>query len=284
MYFLVLLIMLIPLGLEKEYKIITYIKIFISSLICFYYMNSMNDTYMTLLLSLLSFMVIIYLVYKLVKEELTSKNDTSLYNLAHEVKNPLAVCKGYLDMIDINNKEKLEKYLPIIKKEMNRSLSIMNDFLCIKKITLNKELMDFSLLLDDVVETLDLSFRESNVKINSPKVDNELIIDGDYDKLKQVLINIIKNSYEADAKNIDINIKKNSSYLKVIIKDDGKGITKNDLKRIGELFYTTKLAGTGIGVGLSKRILEMHDGNLSYDSLINKGTTATIILPLKYVF
>ena len=284
MYFLVLLIMLIPLGWEKEYKIITYIKIFISSLICFYYMNSMNDTYITLLLSLLSFMVIIYLVYKLVKEELTSKSDTSMYNLAHEVKNPLAVCKGYLDMIDINDKEKLEKYLPIIKKEMNRSLSIMNDFLCIKKITLNKELMDFSLLLDDVVETLNLSYKESNVRINSPKVDNELIIDGDYDKLKQVLVNIIKNSYEADAKNIDINIKKNSSYLKVIIKDDGKGITKNDLKKIGELFYTTKLAGTGIGVGLSKRILELHDGNLSYDSLVNKGTTATIILPLKYVF
>ena len=106
----------------------------------------------------------------------------------------------------------------------------------------------------------------------------------DYDKLKQVLMNLIKNSYEAECKNIKINIKTNDEYLKVEVIDDGKGISKEDLKRIGEIFYTTKVSGTGIGVSMSKEIIKLHNGKLYYDSVLNKRTTATIVLPIKYIF
>ena len=63
-----------------------------------------------------------------------------------------------------------------------------------------------------------------------------------------------------------------------------KESSENDLKRVGEVFYTTKATGTGIGVSLSKEIIRLHDGKLLYDSILNKGTTATLILPLEYVF
>lgn len=221
------------------------------------------------------------LVYYLIKNN-KKDSDNSLYQIAHEVKNPIAVCKGYLDMLDPNNQEKVNKYIPIVRKEMNRALTIMDEYLDLKRINLNKEIMDFSLLLEDVNETMDFALNDINLSI--PNIDKELLVDGDYNKLKQVLINLIKNSYEANAKNIKIDIKNTHRLLKVSIIDDGIGISPNNLKKVGDIFYTTKTMGTGIGVSMSKEIIKKHDGNLIYNSTINKGTTATITIPLKYIF
>ena len=284
MYFFICIILLLCVVPVKN-KVINYFKLFICSFICFYYLEVNSMSLIPLIISLLSFINIVYLLYQILKIEIISNDDNNIvFNLAHEVKNPLAVCKGYLSMIDTNDKDKLERYLPIIKNEIDRSLNIMDDFLKLKKISLNKDLMDLSILINDVRETTNILLKNNNVNINMPDIDKELIIDGDYDKLKQVFINLIKNAYEADAKNITIDIKKNSNYLKIKIIDDGCGISKMDLKKIGNVFYTTKVAGTGIGVSLSKEIVKLHDGELSYDSVINKGTTATMILPFKYIF
>ena len=284
MYFFICIILLLCVVPVKN-KVINYFKLFICSFICFYYLEVNSMSLISLIISLLSFINIVYLLYQILKIEIISNDDNNIvFNLAHEVKNPLAVCKGYLSMIDTNDKDKLERYLPIIKNEIDRSLNIMDDFLKLKKISLNKDLMDLSILINDVRETTNILLKNNNVNINMPDIDKELIIDGDYDKLKQVFINLIKNAYEADAKNITIDIKKNSNYLKIKIIDDGCGISKMDLKKIGNVFYTTKVAGTGIGVSLSKEIVKLHDGELSYDSVINKGTTATMILPFKYIF
>ena len=248
--------------------------LFIVSIIHFYFINN-------LLIQLLSFIIIIYLIYKIINDNKEENNGDSIYNLAHEVKNPLCVCKGYLDMINSNN---LDKYLPIIKSEMNRSLTIMDEFLDLKRIKLDKDLMDFTLLLDDIKETTKLVLKNNNVKLELNNSLDEVIIDGDYDKLKQVLMNLIKNSYEAVCSNIKIDLKTNKEYLKLKIIDDGKGISKEDLKKIGTPLYTTKVTGTGLGVSLSKEIIKLHEGEIKYDSTINKGTKVTIILPIKYIF
>lgn len=288
MYFLfiiILVLIIIPSNIERKYPIVLYFKMLIISIIYFYSLSLINKSILYLLLTLIAFTTITILIYRLVYNSFDIKEeDNNLFNLAHEVKNPIAVCKGYLDMLDVNDKDKIKRYLPIIKNEMKRSLTIMDEFLDLKRINLNKDLMDFSLLLDDIKETTEIILKENHVNLNISNIDKELIINGDYDKLKQVLINLIKNSYEAEAKNIKLDIKINNNYLKIKVKDDGKGIAKDDLKRIGEVFYTTKVAGTGVGVSMAKEIVRLHDGNLSYESIINKGTTATIILPIKYIF
>ena len=262
-----------------------YFLLFVCSFICFCFLETVSNSIIGLLITLISFISIIYIIYKILKLEVNNnKDDSTIFNLAHEVKNPLSVCKGYLDMLDINDKEKLERYIPIIKSEMNRSLDIMDEFLNLKRIKVDKDLLDLSLLLLDVKRTISLVLKDNNVNVNIPNIDKELIINGDYDKLKQVFINLIKNSYEADARNINIDIKKNNNYLKIKVIDDGIGISKTDLKKIGNIFYTTKVCGTGIGVSLSKEIIRLHDGDLSYNSVLNKGTEATMILPFKYIF
>ena len=227
----------------------------------------------------------IQLIYKIVYREISNKEeDNTLFNLAHEVKNPLSVCKGYLDMID--NYKKLEKYLPIIKSEMNRSIRIMDEFLDLKRLNINKDLMDISLLLNDIKETTNIMLKENKVNLKIPKLDKELIIDGDYDKLKQVFMNLIKNSYEAEAKNIKIDVKTNNNYLKIKIIDDGIGISKSDLNKVGKVFYTTKVTGTGVGVSMAKEIVRLHDGSLSYESNITCVFLywSINILPFKWIF
>ena len=268
-------------NFDGKYHNIIYFKLFLVSFILFYYARSSNFI-LSVFFTLTSLILLIYLIYRYFVYSKISENNNILFQVAHEVKNPIAVCKGYLDMLDINNKDKVERYIPVVKKEMNRALSIMDEFLSTKRITLNKDLMDFSLLLDDIKETMSLVL-DKNINLIIPSLDEELILDGDYDKLKQVVVNLIKNSYEAGAKNIKLVVKIKKNRLKLEIIDDGIGISKNDLERIGNIFYTTKVMGTGMGVAISKEILKLHSGELSYSSILNKGTIASVLLPLEYV-
>ena len=114
---------------------------------------------------------------------------------------------------------------------------------------------------------------------------DEIYIEGDYDRLKQVLINLIKNSIESIKKDDIglIKLKINYTFKKVciILEDNGIGMNKETLKRIGEPFYTTKKNGTGLGVKLSKEIVELHNGKIIYESKLGKGTMVKIFLPIK---
>ena len=268
-------------NLDSKYHSILYFKLFLVSFILFYYARS-NNFLLSVSFSLISLVLMVYLIYRYLVYSKVSENNNILFQVAHEVKNPIAVCKGYLDMLDVNNKDKVEKYIPVVKKEMNRALSIMDEFLDVKRINLDKDLLDFSLLLDDVKETMSLVL-DKNINLIIPRLDEELILVGDYDKLKQVIINLIKNSYEANAKNIKLVVKINKNKLKLEVIDDGIGISKNDIDKVGNIFYTTKVMGTGIGVAMSREILKLHDGTLNYNSCLNKGTIASVLLPLEYV-
>ena len=107
----------------------------------------------------------------------------------------------------------------------------------------------------------------------------------DYLKIKQVLINILKNSIEARKKDqnmkLEIRVSIDNNYLNMEIIDNGIGMNKETLSKISEIFYTTKQNGTGLGVGLSKEIIKLHNGSLKYKSKLGIGTTVMIKLPVK---
>ena len=111
--------------------------------------------------------------------------------------------------------------------------------------------------------------------------DDELYINGDYGRLTQVLINIIKNSIEAISNKgkiiVKTSLEKNNIIIKVI--DDGEGISKEKIDKIKEPFYSTKQNGSGLGVSLSQEIIKKHNGKISYDSIKDIGTTVTISIP-----
>lgn len=210
---------------------------------------------------------------------------TSLFKITHEIKNPIAVCKGYLDMFDTSNPEHSIRYIPILKEEVERVLLILQDFLSLTKANIVKESMDIYMLLDDIVDDFKAILKNKNILLNVDIPDDELYIEGDYNKLKQVFINILKNSVEAiEEKNVDglIKIKTNIINDKLIINisDNGIGMTDEILEKINEPFFTTKAGGTGLGTSLSYEIIKAHNGEIKYSSKKNNGTNVKITLNL----
>ncbi|MBP3766133.1 MAG: HAMP domain-containing histidine kinase [Bacilli bacterium] len=205
----------------------------------------------------------------------------SLFKITHEIKNPIAVCKGYLDMFDINNTDHFKKYIPIIKSEINRVLTLLEDFLSISKIKIEKDEMDICYLIEDTINCFKPILKNKKIKIEANNIDDEIYIVADYNRLKQTLVNIIKNSVEAIKNDglIKIDLKKNKNRISIIIEDNGDGMDSCEIDKIKEAFYTTKEKGTGLGIYLSNEIIKAHQGELNYSSIKNIGTKTIITLP-----
>ena len=208
----------------------------------------------------------------------------SLFKVTHEIKNPIAVCKGYLDMLDPNDQKKCIKYIPIVKSEINRTLVLMDDFLDYTKIKIEKEELDLVMLLEELDSALKPLFHERNIiGINNIPYE-ELYMEADYNRLKQVFINIFKNAVEAKDDNkekstIEVNVKDLGKEVSIKVRDNGKGMSKEELDKVGQMFFTTKKKGSGLGTCLSKEIIKLHDGNITYSSKKNEWTEVSITLP-----
>ncbi len=204
----------------------------------------------------------------------------SLFKITHEIKNPVAVCKAYLDMFDVENPEHAKKYVPIMKEEIERLLLLLQDFLLVNKANMKYEVMDVNMLLEDVSKKIKPLMDENHIQFLVDTIDDELLINGDYNRLNQVMVNILKNSVEANAKKITLKTHLTSKVLEVYVTDNGEGISQEVLKRMREPFYTTKPRGTGLGVSLSNEIIDAHSGKMEYSSKIGTGTSVKITLPL----
>jgi len=259
-----------------------------------------NDGGVERIISLIFFGIIIYLItffclymfkladgitklYEMVGNmEKENKLRDSLFKLTHEIKNPIAVCKGYLDMLDLDNRDKSNRYISIIKSEIDRSLNVMNDFMDYSKIKVNKEIFDMTLLLDDIYESFKLLLVNKKIEFNYENEYEDLYVWGDFDRLKQVFVNIIKNSIESigDSGIITIRVKTVSKQVVVTVSDNGCGMSDEDLSNIKQMFYSTKKNGTGLGVALSNEIVLAHNGELNYSSVKDNGTICSVSLPI----
>jgi len=206
----------------------------------------------------------------------------SLFKITHEVKNPLAVCRGYLDMLDSQKRKEYHKYVPIISNEINRTLNLMDDFLDYTKVKVAKEDTDLYLLLDEIKDEIKPLLKNNNIEAKFNIPDDELYMDLDYNRIKQVFINIFKNSIEAkkDSMEITLSVFSKDDLVTIKVSDNGIGMDKDTLERIGENFFTTKRNGTGLGVSLSKEIISLHSGKMYYKSVKGKGTDVYIELPI----
>lgn len=278
--------------LLKSYITLTSIMIIINEIPEFI---KNKDLTLDIILSIIIFIFIIKIISFMLKEstnimslhanlkefEKEKSIRLSLFKITHEIKNPITVVKGYLDMFDTNNKEKSEKYVGIIKNEIDRTLNLLTDFMEFTKIKVEKKGSDFNALIDDVKEVLIPFFIAKNISYYF-EVEENLKINIDYLRMKQVILNIIKNAVEScekDIGHVSTTIFTDSESLYIYVKDNGSGMSKETLDKMLTPFYTTKEKGTGLGVSLSKEIIEAHGGNLSYTSDLGKGTVCKIALP-----
>ena len=223
----------------------------------------------------------VFLNYKELEQDKQIKN--SLFKITHEIKNPLAVLKGYLDMFNSNDIEKSQKYITIMKNEVDRTLNIINDFMELSKIKIEKDILDINLLIYETTDVIKLIFNKKDINlINEIFDEEEVYIMGDYNRLKQVFINLFKNCYEAIENKgiVKISAHIKDDYYIITIFDNGIGMSDETIKNIKHVFYTTKKQGSGVGVTLSNEIIKAHGGTLSYESKLGEYTKTTIKLPI----
>ena len=201
--------------------------------------------------------------------------------IAHEVRNPLTAIKGFLQLINVEKEQKT--YLDIIHSEMNRIEIILSELLIIAKPQVMKfKKTDLKGLLENVKTLIDTQAILNNIQIKLEYSSTIPEVNCDENQLKQVFINFLKNSIEAmpSGGNIIIQVHmQNQNLIKLRFCDTGCGIPKENLKRIGEPFFTTKESGTGLGLLVSKQIIENHKGCIQIDSN-QHGTTIEVTLPI----
>jgi PAS domain S-box-containing protein len=205
--------------------------------------------------------------------------------VAHEIRNPLTSMKGYTEFLQLDEKdpERLE-FLTIILDEIDRVNTIVDDFMVLAKPrAVELEEKNVIPVLKHVISLLEFEAKKKNVHIHFDYIEEIIQIECDEGRLKQVFLNFIKNGIEAMPNGGDISIGTfiQDENVQISIKDTGIGISKEKLSKLGEPFYTTKKNGNGLGLMVSFKIIESHNGKVFVESEPNKGTTFNILLPTK---
>lgn len=227
---------------------------------------------------------------KLKMEEQLRKSDTLSVvgqlaaGIAHEIRNPMTALKGFIQLLEDSIKEDHSMYFSVIKNELNRIDSIINEFLVLAK-PHELKYMDKNVvqIVNETIELLRPQAMLHNVQFNIDVKGDIPIIYCEPNQLKKVFINMIKNAIEVmpDGGFISISIRSENEMIFISIKDEGEGISPEMLKRLGEPFYTTKEKGTGLGLMVSYQIIEEHSGHIEIESEKGRGTTFYIELPVR---
>jgi PAS domain S-box-containing protein len=204
--------------------------------------------------------------------------------IAHEIRNPLTSIKGFLQLLFHSySSQSKTNYYDIMMGELSRIEGIVSEMLVLSKPHAHF-FRPFSLKekLKEVAHLLQSEANMQNVDFSIQYGENNPMILGDGNQLKQVFLNIGKNAIEAlpNGGKLDISLITDGNGVNINFVDNGQGIPKEILENIGKPFFTTKEKGTGLGFLISKRIVSKHNGTIDIDSTYGKGTTVSVSLPI----
>ncbi|MGX6441692.1 ATP-binding protein [Neobacillus sp. K501] len=205
-------------------------------------------------------------------------------SIAHEIRNPLTSLKGFVQILQTED-QKHQYYYQIMLDELNRINHIVGELLLLAKPQhFHFSRLPIQKILNDVISLLGVESSLHNVQMDSHFPEEELILECEPNQLKQLFINLIKNAIEASKNNGTVWIgveTAGTEHLCITIKDNGIGISKDRLDKIGEPFYSSKEKGTGLGLTVSFKIVQSHKGTIHFESELGDGTTVNIVLPIK---
>jgi signal transduction histidine kinase len=213
------------------------------------------------------------------KERLASLGQLAA-GVAHEIKNPLNAINLTIEHLDdkyISAENKNAKqYIRTIREEIQRLDRIVNNFLSYlrtEKLELKK--IDVKNFFDNIIRLYERELAQKKIEVVK-NVDDDFILKVDPGKMKTALSNIILNSIQAMPEKGRLTITGDSKNSEIRIKDNGKGMSNDEIRQSFDLFYTTKSSGSGLGLPTSYKIIKAHKAEINIDSEINKGTTVTI--------
>ncbi|MDA8415297.1 MAG: ATP-binding protein [Desulfobacteraceae bacterium] len=205
--------------------------------------------------------------------------------LAHEIRNPLGSIRGTAEILrdDYRPGDPKHEFIEIQIKETERLNHVVEDFLRMAR-QQPVELRDCSLReeLETIMTLVSRDAHERGVALSLEAGTDPAMIRGDGEKLRQAFLNIILNALQATptSGSVEIVLDRDETGFGIHFRDNGSGIAADNLQRIFEPFYTTKTDGTGLGLAVTRKIIEAHDGKMDIESKPGQGTTVSIHLPL----
>ena len=206
--------------------------------------------------------------------------------LAHEIRNPLASIRGTAEILmeDRTSAESKNEFLAILVKESDRLNRVVEDFLRMARPgPISKKGCDINEELANMIALLTAQARAEKVDLQlTPSQLPELVADAE--KLRQAFMNIILNGIQASAAGgrvqVSTGFDKESRCIEIRFSDTGPGIAAEAIEKIFEPFFTTKGSGTGLGLPITKKIVEGHGGRLEVTSEQGRGATFKVVLPV----
>ena len=220
------------------------------------------------------------------------KNDF-ISRVSHELRTPLTAIKGWAETMQngVPDRITLEKGMSVIVKESSRLTSLVEELLDFSKLqsgrlTMQMEKMDILAEVDEAVYMLRERALSEHKHLLYDEPEKMPIILGDRNRLKQVILNIIDNAlkYTPEGGMIGVQVYRDfvDDTIKIVVADNGCGITPEDLPKVKDKFYKAnqKINGSGIGLAVADEIISLHKGTLDIESSVEVGTTVTISLPI----
>ena len=211
-------------------------------------------------------------------------------NIAHEIRNPLTSIKMRLYSLEeeLKNNSSTKDDMDVITEEINRMEKTVKNFLDFARPPEpNLEKCDIIQVLEGTVSLISLKAKSQNIQIKKEFDVASCELKADKEQMRQVFLNIMLNSIEAMPKGgvLEILTQKNQdrnsvNILEIQIKDTGPGISNEVKNKLFEPFFTTKAEGTGLGLFIASRIIQMHKGKLEIKSQLEKGAILTLKLPI----
>lgn len=209
--------------------------------------------------------------------------------IAHEIRNPLASISGSVQLLASSLQTQTpedKKLLAIVIKEIDRLNKLVTEFLDFVRPDIRiEDPININSLVKEVLEIVRLNDKLSKKVEHRTELRAQGLIFGHYDKLKQAILNIVINGYQAtvDTLRPEIYVQSYDSEGSIIlvIQDNGMGMTKDNLKRVFEPFHTTKPQGTGLGLAITHKIIESHGAEIKIESELGLGAKFIMIFPAK---
>jgi len=205
-------------------------------------------------------------------------------NLAHEVRNPVSSIRASAELIGSSGKERADKnkkLRKVIIKESDRLDYLVESFLDFTKSfdLTNKEIKIYELIEEVINELKENKYFNSKIKFNN-RIKNDISLKGDYNLLKSVFLNLGVNSLKAmpEGGNLVFGIEKENNKTIIFVKDTGFGIKSSDLNKIFSPFYTHFNEGFGFGLPIVRKIIELHNWNITVNSTVGEGTEVKVVI------